>query len=698
MTLELDSLLNHRYRIREELGHGGMGAVYRGYDENLGVEVAVKENLFASPESERQFKREAVLLASLRHPHLPRVTDHFVIEGQGQYLVMDFVAGDDANQVLTRNGGPLPEDKVVGWALEILDALKYLHSRTPPIIHRDIKPGNIKITPDGRAVLVDFGLAKFHDVSQSTTVGAKALTPGYAPPEQYGIGRTDSRTDLYSLGATLYTLLSNQMPADSLERAMGNKTLTPLRELNPAVSEIVADAIEQSLEIQPEDRFETAGDFAKALAPQGRPATALRPTAPSTVASDVPATRRITPAEVATGPKGKTTTKPRILTQSEPRPATTPTPQRGVLGPVLGVIFVLALGAGLFGLFQSGIIKLNLPGAVTASTSTGVQLNAPTETNTAPAPTTGLTQPPATLAATDAPTDIPTPAATDTPAASPTPAQTPIGGNSGQIAFVSERDGAPQIFIMGVDGTNPTRLTSLPDGACQPAWSPDGTKIAFVTPCNRKADQYARAAIYVMNADGSSIQPLITKAGGVFDPDWSAQGIAFTYLDNTTPQIWVANDNGSNARALSEPRSKDSQPSWSPGGDKLVFMNTSRAGQNTLYWMYKDGSFKGSNPDQVTRDQSATSPVWSPAGDLVAYILNQQISVVQWDQVGFGSVTLTQRGPNADPNWSPDGQWLTFESWRDAANHDIYIMTSSGGQQTRLTDDPAQDYQPAWRP
>ena len=266
MPLQPDTLLHDRYQILNELGHGGMGAVYRGRDDNLGVEVAVKENLFVSPEAERQFKREATLLASLRHPNLPRVTDHFVIPAQGQYLVMDFIPGEDAKQLMDREKGPLPEAQVVKWAREILDALHYLHTRPQPIVHRDIKPGNIKITPEGRAVLVDFGLAKVHDISQATTTGAKALTPGFAPPEQYGLGRTDPRTDVYSLGATLYTLLTNCIPADSIERAMGQKKLVPLRATNPAVSAPVAEAIERSMSVKPEDRFNTALEFATALA------------------------------------------------------------------------------------------------------------------------------------------------------------------------------------------------------------------------------------------------------------------------------------------------------------------------------------------------------------------------------------------------------------------------------------------------
>src|SRR5215207_6688354 len=162
MALVPNTLLYNRYRIRAELGRGGMGAVYHGHDENLGVDVAIKENLFVSPEFALQFRREATLRASIRHPSLPRVTDHFVIPGQGQYLVMDFVAGEDARQRLLAQRGPLPEAEALRWARDILDALVYLHSRPQPVVHRDIKPGNVKVTPEGRAVLVDFGLAKIH--------------------------------------------------------------------------------------------------------------------------------------------------------------------------------------------------------------------------------------------------------------------------------------------------------------------------------------------------------------------------------------------------------------------------------------------------------------------------------------------------------------------------------------------------------
>jgi len=180
MPLKKGTRLKERYRIEGVLGQGGMGAVYHAFDENLGVAVAVKENLFTTAEYARQFEREARILASLRHANLPRVTDHFVIEGEGQYLVMDFIQGGDLRERLEHSGS-VPEAEALPWFLEICDALAYLHSRRPPILHRDIKPGNIKIMPDGRAILVDFGLAKIVEHGGTTTTGAKAMTPGFSP-------------------------------------------------------------------------------------------------------------------------------------------------------------------------------------------------------------------------------------------------------------------------------------------------------------------------------------------------------------------------------------------------------------------------------------------------------------------------------------------------------------------------------------
>ncbi len=259
MTLSTGQVLENRYRIVSLLGQGGMGAVYRAWDLNLRVPVALKENLDLSLVSQQQFEREALLLAQLNHPNLPRVTNHFTIPGQGQYLVMEFIDGQDLQQWLDQRGR-LTEAEAVPIIGQITSALHYLHSRPEPVIHRDIKPANIKITSDNRAVLVDFGIAKQYVAEGKTTRGAQAITPGFSPPEQYGLGTTDARSDIYATGATLYALLTGQTPVESVSRLAG-ATLPPPTQLSPPV----ARAILRAMEMEPRHRFQAAQEFAAAL-------------------------------------------------------------------------------------------------------------------------------------------------------------------------------------------------------------------------------------------------------------------------------------------------------------------------------------------------------------------------------------------------------------------------------------------------
>lgn len=263
-SLEQGALLRDRYRIIEVLGHGGMGSIYRAVDENLGVEVAVKENLFTVEDYTRQFKREATILANLRHPNLPRVTNHFSIPDQGQYLIMDYIEGEDLQERMERQK-TIPEEEVIMIGAAICDALTYMHSRDPQVLHRDIKPGNVRITPKGDIYLVDFGLAKVIQGNKTTTTGARAMTMGFSPPEQYGAARTDVRTDIYSLGATLYTALTGTTPEDSLAQTMDQEVLTPVRERKSSVSRRVAEAVEKALQVHPNDRFQMASEFKNEL-------------------------------------------------------------------------------------------------------------------------------------------------------------------------------------------------------------------------------------------------------------------------------------------------------------------------------------------------------------------------------------------------------------------------------------------------
>src|SRR5438876_6938913 len=260
-----ETLLQGRYLIVRQLGQGGMGAVYEALDQRLDTTVALKETLFADERLRKQFEREARLLARLHHPALPRVSDHFS-EGDGQFLVMQFIAGDDLGEMMARKNGPFPPHQVLSWADQLLDALDYLHTQDPQIVHRDIKPQNLKLTARGQIILLDFGLAKGQagDLSRATTSASIfGYTPNYAPLEQVqGLG-TDARSDLYSLAATLYHLLTGIKPPDALTRAAAlvNGQLDPLQPataVNPSVGADVAAVLQRAMAQNRDQRYPNA--------------------------------------------------------------------------------------------------------------------------------------------------------------------------------------------------------------------------------------------------------------------------------------------------------------------------------------------------------------------------------------------------------------------------------------------------------
>jgi hypothetical protein len=267
-----DTVLQGRYRIVRQLGQGGMGAVYEAVDERLDTIVALKETLFTDEKLSKQFEREARLLARLHHPALPRVSDHFS-EGEGQFLVMQFIPGDDLSEMMAQKRGPFPPDQVLTWADQLLDALDYLHTQDPQIVHRDIKPQNLKLTSRGQIILLDFGLAKGQagDISRATAAASIfGYTPNYAPLEQIqGLG-TDSRSDLYALGATLYHLMTGVKPPDALTRAAAlvngqADPLPPAHETNSNVAPEVDEVLRRALAQNREQRYANAAEMRKAL-------------------------------------------------------------------------------------------------------------------------------------------------------------------------------------------------------------------------------------------------------------------------------------------------------------------------------------------------------------------------------------------------------------------------------------------------
>ncbi len=273
--LAQNTLIQNRYLVVHLIGKGGMGEVYLSVDQRLGSAVALKRTYFAGDEMlGNAFEREARTLARMRHPVLPKVSDHFG-ENEEQYLVMEHIAGDDLSKRLEAAQKPFPVSWVMFWADQLLDALSYLHSHEPPIIHRDIKPQNLKLTDDNHIILLDFGLSKTstgqtHISVTGSTGSVVGYTPHYAPMEQIrGIG-TNARSDLYSLSATLYQLMTNVVPDDALSRAdaMLNGLADPIEPphlINPEVPPAVSEVILKGMEVSQEKRYGSAREMQKEL-------------------------------------------------------------------------------------------------------------------------------------------------------------------------------------------------------------------------------------------------------------------------------------------------------------------------------------------------------------------------------------------------------------------------------------------------
>lgn len=358
-----DTLIHGRYRIIRAIGKGGMGAVYEAFDLRLQSPVALKQMVVEGEQLSRAFAREAQLLASLRHQALPRVIDHFV-DDQGQFLVMEFIPGDDLAALLQKRGAPFPIDQVLSWADTLLDALSYLHSQQPPVIHRDIKPQNMKLTPRGEIILLDFGLAKGATAAQtrSMTGSVFGYTPQYAPLEQIKGSGTEPRSDLYSLGATLYNLITGTPPPDALTRAAAMVTrepdpLEPAHRLNPGVPHDVSAVLNQALALDPTARFANADAMRRALR-HARGLSALPPAHdPTLVVGRLPAATEARPDSQSSA--GRSTVPAGAIRSSEPSSAS-PSAQRrgvgicGVLGIITLAIAIVAVVGAVFIVRQIG--------------------------------------------------------------------------------------------------------------------------------------------------------------------------------------------------------------------------------------------------------------------------------------------------------------------------------------------------------
>lgn len=459
MELPPDTLLNNRYQIIRKLGQGRMRAVYlaldtvldTGGDSALGTggdaQVAVKVNRSRAADGSAQFLQEARLLAALRHPNLPHVTDYFILDGS-QYLVMNYIAGRDLENLLKEHG-MLPLSLVLNWARQLGHALSYLHQQSPPVIHGDVKPANVRLSSSGSAILVDFGIAQV--VEDNQAAAGMGYTSGYAPLEQYsGNLASGPNSDQYSFAALLYHLLTDRIPADSVQRALRQSNLAALRSIRPDVPAYVQAALEKALSLRPDDRFASIDDLLRALnLPQPDAANAV-PAQADTGSSTALQVGPSGPALSGTGmlstlnpvenPDAASVRDAASLspTVAESRPRPTLSKPNGVLIGGLGLLVILFVGVVVVGgsgrLVQQTLARAATPLPVAASLSG------------TPLPTAGTLAQVAEESATPPPAEPPAPplAAAATLAVSATVTQPPSKAplplaRGGLVVFASDR-------------------------------------------------------------------------------------------------------------------------------------------------------------------------------------------------------------------------------------------------------------------
>jgi len=728
-TLFPETILASRYRILGLLGQGGMSRVYLAEDTRLHVHVAVKENLQAEPEARAQFEHEVRILAHLSHPNLPRVIDHFTDRYTGrQYLVMEYIEGEDLGS-LVRRRGPLPEKVALNWIGQVLDALAYLHGQRPPVIHRDVKPANIKVTPEGRAVLVDFGIAKAGGAGVMTLTGARGLTPGYAPPEQYGL-RTSERSDIYSVGATLYTLLTGQVPPEAPLRVAG-KRLVPPRQVVSSISRSTEAALLRALGVETGKRWKSVQAFRRALSGEGslrvhpvalvvaaialfvigiwvalsndnnHGSTAVSPTSPAsgttrnTEPTSLPSTW--TPMPTPTSSGTEVTLEPTWTPTRSPSPTETPSPMPNPVAVVQGDRVNVRAGPGT-GYPRIGQVVKGTKLQIIAQNGDGDWLLLCCVDGLEGWIAAELVSTSGVLGR------IPV----------VTPSPPPLGD---VLAFVSERTGLPQVHIVNLRTGELWQVTTV-GRSMQPMWglgntqlyylsdrdgalalyetdpwgsyhrriSPVGVTSAVVSPTGRVA--YAMEnRVYIDDVAVSS------EAGEVFVAGWSRASELMVYLVNNGDNNWSLGVVGSDMRGriLRGPEPGLRNPAISADGRQIAYV-TNVSGVSQLHLIQtQDGADVTISPPNYWLQL----PAWIPGHNLLSFVTEQggQWHIKTMEPTGRNWQHLASGvEPGSYYVWAPGGGRVAYVR----ANWEVIVLDYPQGTAWNVSNHRAKDSQPAW--
>ncbi len=658
MTLTTGQMLQGRYRIVSLLGQGGMGAVYKAWDIRLNVHLAIKE-MIPQPgldsqtleQLRRQFQQEAQILARLSHSYLVRVTDFFEESGNA-YLVMDFVEGESLSERIAREGA-MPEAQVLAWSYQLLDALDYCHAQG--ILHRDIKPQNVIIRSDGRAVLVDFGLVKLWDPNDPhTRTAMRGMgTPEYAPPEQYDTqaGHTDPRSDIYGLGATIYHALTGQAPPTATMRIASPRLFQTPSTLNPNLSPVVEAAILRATELTVENRFASAEEMTAGLKGQ----MPVSPQAATSRIQPIAGTKVMPGARVATG--------------ARPAP-TTGLKRVPVWAWALGGVVILALiVVAVMSRTGSGPSQANQ----TATAAALAAINAATTPSPFPSPSSTPTEPPTP---TDAPTDTPSP--TDTPPPTSTPANTPTTEPTPTPETPTPTN-TPTLPPTSTPSADPTVVPTSPP-ADTPAPSEPTAVPAPPTSAPPPAGELGRI-VYTINASAgaylATTDPSWTQGQmvGEIDPNNSTctGGATATTLMGQTVRMFYGYRCGlAKVTECVAPNGVYKVAIWESDG--IYSMGVHRVADNVQIQAIYNGPLNNSVPI-----------LWSPDSSRFYFAIKDTLHVAVPESAGYQPVVPYAK----EPYLSPDGSMILYlQPVGTVGAYDVWVSNADGSNPHNVTNVP----------
>ena len=697
------------YDIVEEIGRGGMAVVYRAYQRSLNRHVAIKvlaPQLSFDQQFVERFQREARAAAKLQHPNI--VVIHDVAHEQGIYfLVMELLEGRTLKKLIEEKGS-LAAERAARIVEQVASALDYAHQQG--FVHRDIKPANIFVGKEDHTTLADFGIAKAASETQHLTrTGMLIGTPEYMSPEQAEGGTVDYRTDLYALGVVLYQMLAGRLPFQSTTphatlHAVIYEPPPPLRQLRPGLSPAVESVVMKSIAKKPTQRYQAGREMVTALT-----------------------------AALAGQTTGAVAIPPPRPTAPPPRAAAPPTRRRSPAVWIVAALIVLlvAILAAVFVLLNGGteeedstpsaavIVAHETSTRVTSRTATEPAptqepaITATSENTSAPAPTPTALPPSATpVPPTDTqppPTDIPEP-----PTATPPPTAPAPPALFGRLAFSSNRDGNPEIYVVKLGAGKPVRLTKNNANDWLPDWSPDGTQLTFTSSRTENYD------LWVMRADGSAQTPWVATGSWDDYPRWAPDGrrlsLSTTAVTQGVPnsEIFVRRANGE-LHQVTRSTAEDQWADWSPDGRIIYTEGYKDSSDWDIYVINADGSGRTSWLNDANCD---VQPTWSPDGNLIAFLRitsdtngDGRISYEDAGSVWVGKASggglrrITSGVWAVTPAWSPDSRWIAYAQVRDSNNNgrsdekdavDIWAAPLAGGDLVPLVRSPNRDGNPTW--